>query len=59
MKLSKSNSLKKVKNGIISFTFPFIDIRYPKTTRRVDDSPTKKSSESTELVEYYINVFVA
>jgi hypothetical protein len=47
MKLSKSNSFKKSKSyEIISFTFPFINIRNQKTTPRLGDSPTQRVGES-------------
>ncbi len=47
MKLSKSNLFKKSKSyEIISFTFPFINIRNQKTTPRLGDSPTRRVGES-------------
>jgi hypothetical protein len=47
MKLSKIYSLKKSKSDeMISFKFPFIDNRYQKTTRRVDDSLTQRLLDS-------------
>jgi hypothetical protein len=42
MKLSKSYFFNKSKSDeIISFTFPFIDIRNRKTTPQLGDSPTR------------------
>jgi hypothetical protein len=47
MKLSKNYSLKKSKsNEIISFTFPIIDIRNKKTTRRFGEPATPRLAES-------------
>jgi hypothetical protein len=46
MKLSESYLFKKSKSDvIISFTFPFIDIRNQKTTPRLGDSPTREVAE--------------
>jgi hypothetical protein len=48
MKLSKYYSLKKsTSNEIFSFTFPIIDIRNRKMTRRLDKSTTPRLGEST------------
>ncbi len=59
MKLSKSNLFKKSKSyEIISFTFPFFNIRNQKTTPRLGDSLTRRVGESLREKRQHRNRYV-